>query len=63
MKNQRKEGDFYATKVRLFLNEYDGSNLENSIRPNVSITPRCAIALIVFHIVSPKIIPVMNRYP
>ena len=28
MKNQRKEGAFYATKVRLFLNEYGGTNLE-----------------------------------
>ena len=28
MKNQKKEGSFYAAKVRLFLNEYGGIDLE-----------------------------------
>ena len=28
MINKKKEGGFYASKVRLFLNEYDGIPLE-----------------------------------
>ena len=28
MINKKKEGGFYASKVRLFLNEYDGISLE-----------------------------------
>ena len=28
MFNKKKEGGFYASKVRLFLNEYDGISLE-----------------------------------
>ena len=28
MSNKKKEGDFYASKVRLFLNEYGGMDLE-----------------------------------
>jgi len=28
MINKKKEGGFYASKVRLFLNEYDGMSLE-----------------------------------
>lgn len=28
MNNKKKKGSFYASKVRLFLNEYDGINLE-----------------------------------
>ena len=42
MKNQRKEGDFYATKVRLFLNEYGGTNLEEFCKAErVSYTKMC----------------------
>ena len=28
MNNKKKEGSFYASKVRLFLNEYGGENLQ-----------------------------------
>lgn len=42
MKNQRKEGDFYASKVRLFLNEYGGINLEEFCKAErVSYTKMC----------------------
>lgn len=42
MKNQRKEGDFYAAKVRLFLNEYGGTNLEEFCKSErVSYTKMC----------------------
>ena len=32
MNRKNKEGDFYASKVRLFLNEYGGINLKSSAR-------------------------------
>ena len=42
MKNQKKEGNFYATKVRLFLNEYGGINLEEFCKAErVSYTKMC----------------------
>lgn len=42
MKNQKKEGSFYAAKVRLFLNKYDGIDLEEFCKAErVSYTKIC----------------------
>lgn len=42
MKSQKKEGSFYAAKVRLFLNEYGGIDLEEFCRAErVSYTKMC----------------------
>lgn len=42
MKNQKKEGSFYAAKVRLFLNEYGGIDLEEFCKAErVSYTKMC----------------------
>ena len=42
MKNQKKEGSFYAAKVRLFLNEYGGTDLEEFCKAErVSYTKMC----------------------
>lgn len=42
MKNQKKEGSFYAGKVRLFLNEYGGIDLEEFCKAErVSYTKMC----------------------
>lgn len=42
MKNPKKEGSFYAAKVRLFLNEYGGINLEEFCKAErVSYTKMC----------------------
>ena len=52
MINKKKEGGFYASKVRLFLNEYDGIPLEefckaekSSARQRRLVTARCLTAL------------------
>ena len=60
MKNQKKEGSFYAAKVRLFLNEYGGIDLEEFCKADVSVTPRCATALVVLLIVN--LILVLTTY-
>lgn len=42
MKSQKKEGSFYAAKVRLFLNEYGGIDLEEFCKvERVSYTKMC----------------------
>ena len=42
MNRKNKEGDFYASKVRLFLNEYGGINLEEfCIAERVSYSKMC----------------------
>ena len=42
MINKKKEGGFYASKVRLFLNEYDGVPLEEFCKAeNVSYSKMC----------------------
>ena len=42
MNNKNKEGSFYASKVRLFLNEYGGENLQEFCHAeNVSYTKMC----------------------
>ena len=42
MNNKKKEGSFYASKVRLFLNEYGGENLQEFCNAeNVSYTKMC----------------------
>ena len=42
MNRKNKEGDFYASKVRLFLNEYGGINLEEfGIAERVSYSKMC----------------------
>lgn len=42
MNNKNKEGSFYASKVRLFLNEYGGENLQEFCKAeNVSYTKMC----------------------
>ena len=42
MKNQKQEGSFYAAKVRLFLSEYGGINLEDFCKAErVSYTKMC----------------------
>ena len=42
MKTQKKEGSFYAAKVRLFLNEYGGIDLEEFCKAErVSYTKMC----------------------
>lgn len=42
MNNKRREGGFYAAKVRLFLNEYNGISLEEFCKAeNVSYSKMC----------------------
>lgn len=42
MNNKKKEGSFYASKVRLFLNEYGGINLEDFCKAEqVSYSKMC----------------------
>lgn len=42
MNRKNKEGDFYASKVRLFLNEYGGNNLEEFCKvERVSYSKMC----------------------
>lgn len=42
MKNQKSEGCFYTSKVRLFFNEYGGINLEEFCKAErVSYTQMC----------------------
>lgn len=42
MNRKNKEGDFYASKVRLFLNEYGGINLEGFCKAErVSYSKMC----------------------
>ncbi len=42
MNTKRREGNFYATKVRLFLNEYNGISLEEFCKAeNVSYNKMC----------------------
>lgn len=42
IKNQNKEGNFYASKVRLFFNEYGGIDLEEFCKAErVSYTKMC----------------------
>ncbi|WP_165157786.1 hypothetical protein [Parabacteroides sp. ZJ-118] len=42
MNRKKREGDFYASKVRLFLNEYGGINLEEFCRAErVSYSKMC----------------------
>lgn len=42
MSNKKREGGFYASKVRLFLNEYGGVNLEKFCKvEGVSYTKMC----------------------
>ena len=42
MNRKNKEGDFYASKVRLFLNEYGGINLEEFCKADrVSYSKMC----------------------
>lgn len=42
MSNKKKEGGFYVSKVRLFLNEYEGMDLEEFCKIEcVSYTKMC----------------------
>ena len=63
MKNQKKEGSFCAAKVRLFLNEYGGIDLEDFCKAErVSYTKMCHCLGRPSYL-NLKTILLMNQYP
>ena len=43
MNNKKKEGSFYASKVRLFLNEYGGENLQEFCKTENGKCPKFGV--------------------